>query len=370
MNQSPVKLPKWLRNGLMFPLFFLNGWLFVLFVNYLQPMVSIFFLSVILAILLDYPMQFLQRRRLPRIWSLTIVLLVGLLLIICLSLLIIPALIKQIVDFIDFLPKSLASASGLVNIISDLPISDQLGIDLTQFEQELTQRLTGILQSLFSGVLGLFLGGLNSGLTLFFILVLTIFLLIGGETAWNGAMNWFSPWWQNHLRSNVPVKLRRFIGGQVMISVGFSFVLAVIFILIGVPLGLMFGFLIGMASLLPFMGAVAQVSVSVFLMLQDVGIGLQVFFIALILGQIVDSIVVPKVMEDLVGVNPIWLLFAVFLGSKLGGFVGILLAVPVASIIKDIVDDMLGITETKEQLESVTVAVPEEEVDPDTNSDL
>ena len=93
MNKSPLQLPKWLRNGLMFPLFFLNGWLFILFVKYLQPMVSIFFLSVILAILLDYPMQFLQRRRLPRTWSLTVVLLVGLILIICSGLLIIPALI-------------------------------------------------------------------------------------------------------------------------------------------------------------------------------------------------------------------------------------------------------------------------------------
>ena len=249
------------------------------------------------------------------------------------------------------MPKSLESASGLVNIISDLPIYQKLGVDLSQFQQELTQRLTGILQSLFGGVLGLFLGGLNSGLTLFFIIVLTIFLLISGETAWNGAMNWFSPWWQSRLRSTVPMKLRKFIGGQVMIAVGFSFALAVIFTLIGVPLGLMFGFLVGMASLFPFMGAIAQVSVSLFLMLQDVGIGLQVFVIALVLGQIVDNVVTPKIMGQLVGVNPIWLFFAVFIGGKLGGFVGILLAVPVASIIKDIVDDMLKISQGNEELE-------------------
>ncbi|MGK7922014.1 MAG: AI-2E family transporter [Trichodesmium sp.] len=362
MNKSSLKLPKWLRNGLMFPLFFLNGWLFIIFLNYLQPMVSIFFLSVILAILLDYPMQFLQRRKLPRAWSLTIVLLIGLLLIIGLGLLVIPALVKQIGDFISLLPKSLESASGLVNLIQDLPASEQLGIDWSQLQQELTQRLTSILKSLFSGFLGIFMGGLNSGLTLFFIIVLTIFLLIGGEQAWNGAMNWFSPWWQSRLRGVVPMKLRRFIGGQVMIAVSFSFALAVIFTLIGVPAGLMFGFLIGMASLFPFMGAIAQVSVSLFIMLQDVTSGLQVFLIALVLGQIVDNVVTPKVMGELVGVNPIWLLFAVFIGGKLAGFVGILLAVPVASIIKDIVDDMLGLTPEKEklELERAVAKVPED----------
>ena len=47
-------------------------------------------------------------------------------------------------------------------------------------------------------------------------------------------------------------------------------------------------------------------------------------------------------MSGIVGVNPIWVIIAVFMGAKLGGLVGILIAVPVASIIKDVVDDLLA----------------------------
>jgi predicted PurR-regulated permease PerM len=44
----------------------------------------------------------------------------------------------------------------------------------------------------------------------------------------------------------------------------------------------------------------------------------------------------------MVGVSPIWVIIAVFMGAKLGGLVGILIAVPVASIIKDVVDELLA----------------------------
>jgi predicted PurR-regulated permease PerM len=64
--------------------------------------------------------------------------------------------------------------------------------------------------------------------------------------------------------------------------------------------------------------------------------------IALVLGQILDEVILPKVIGGIVGVNPIWLIIAVFLGARLGGVMGILLAVPVASVIKDLVDDMIA----------------------------
>ena len=79
---------------------------------------------------------------------------------------------------------------------------------------------------------------------------------------------------------------------------------------------------------------------------------LEVFIIALVLGQIVDNVVVPRVMIGLVGVNPIWLLVAVFLGAKLKGIMGILLAVPIARAIENIGDD-LKVEQRLKQTETV-----------------
>ena len=342
-----LQFPLWLRNTLLFPLVFLNLWLLTLSIDYLQPLLSIVLVSIILAIVLDFPIKFLQGQGMPRALSLSLVLLLGFGLVALLGLLIVPALIQQVREFIDLLPQWVASADALFEWFDNSPVAPQLsqyGLDLDQIEAQALQQITRALRILSGSLLSVLAGSFSGGLTVFFVVILTIFLLTSGEAAWKGMISWFSPWWQERLQSRIPSKFKRFIGGQVVIALSFSVTLSVIFTFLKVPLGLLFGFLIGMASLFPFMGAVSQTAVSLFLMLQDLGTGLEVFAIAFILGQILDNAIVPKVMSGIVGINPIWVIIAVFMGAKLGGLVGILIAVPVASIIKDLVDEVLGRT--------------------------
>jgi predicted PurR-regulated permease PerM len=348
MMPKPSLLPRWLRNTLIFPLLFLNGWLLTLTINYLQPMVSMVLMAIILAIVLDYPVKFLQSRGLSRPISLALVVLMAIVLLPLLGFLLVPALIQQLGDFINQLPEWVSSANGLFEWLNNLPITQALGIDFSLIEAQLTRQFTSLIRALGSTLVGLLVGGFSGGLKVFFIIVLTIFMLTSGGQAWAGMMGWLSPWWRERLATRVPYKFRRFITGQMMLATGFGVVLAIIFTLLRVPLALMFAFLIGMASLFPFMGAIAQTTISLFVMLHDFGTGLQVFAIALILGQILDEVILPKVMGGIVGVNPIWLIISVFIGARLGGVVGILIAVPVASIIKEVVNDLLAESGTGE----------------------
>lgn len=341
-TQRILVLPRWLRNTLIFPLLFLNGWMFSLLIDYLQPMISILLMSIVLAIVLDYPVRLLQRRGLSRGISLTLVIVIAVGLLPILGFLVIPALIQQLGDFLNQLPQWISSANGLLHWLGELPVIQALGLNFNQIETQLTTQLTGLLRTLSSTILGLLLGSFSGGLKVFFMIVLTIFMVIKGGRAWNGMMTWLPPWWRQRIETRVPFKFRRFITGQMLLATGFGVVLAVIFTLLRVPLGVMFAFLIAMGSLFPFMGAVTQTSVSLFVMLHDFGIGLQVFVIALVLGQILDEVICPKVMGDIVGVNPIWLIISVFLGAQLGGIMGILLAVPIASVIKDLADAMIA----------------------------
>ncbi|MGF1568507.1 MAG: AI-2E family transporter [Nodosilinea sp.] len=342
MIQKVQPVPRWLRNSLLFPLFFLNGWLFTLLIAYLQPMVTLVLLAIILAFVLDFPIQFLQRRGLLRLWSVVLVVLGGLALLLLLGVLVIPVLIQQTGDFLNLLPQWASTTNGLFEQLSRLPASQILGLDFTQLEAQLTSQLGGLLRTIGSSLLGILIGGFSGGLKAFFVFVLTVFMLTKGAKAWEGMMGWLSPWWRERLEMRVPFKVRRFIGGQIILATGFAVVLAVIFSIIKVPLALVFACLIGLGSLFPFMGAIVQTSVSLFLMIHNLGIGLQVFVIALVLGQILDEVILPKFMGDLVGVNPIWLIISVFIGAKLGGVVGILVAVPVASIIKELVTEIIA----------------------------
>jgi predicted PurR-regulated permease PerM len=343
-SQRELILPRWLRNTLIFPLLFLNGWMFSLLVDYLQPMISILLMSIILAIVLDYPVQILQRRGLARIWSLTIVIAIAVGLLPILGFIVVPLLIQQLNSFLNQLPQWVSSANGLLQFLDEIPGFQTLGISLSQFEAQLTAQMITLVRSLGGTLLSLLVGSFSGGLKVFFMIVLTVFMLAKGGKAWNGMMSWLPPWWRDRITTQVPYKFRRFITGQITLAFGFAIVLAIIFSFLRVPLAIMFAFLIALGSLFPFMGAITQTSVSFFVMLHNFTIGLQVFVIALVLGQILDEVILPKVIGDIVGVNPIWLIISVFLGARLGGVMGILLAVPIASVIKDVVDDLMADT--------------------------
>lgn len=342
MNPKALVYPRWLRNALLFPLFFLNGWLFILLINFLQPLVTMVLIAILLAIVLDYPVQALQRRGAPRSVSLTVVVVVAIAAISIGGFLILPILVGQIGDFLNQLPQWATSTDGLFSWLDSLPIVQNLGLSFSDRQAELVRQMTGVMRTLGTTLLGLLAGGVSSGFKVFFVIVLTVFMLTKGGRAWAGMMSWLSPWWRSRLETRVPYKFRRFISVQVMLATGFGLLLAVIFTLIRVPLALMFAMLIGMGSLFPFMGAFAQTTVSLFVMFHDLNTGIQVFIIALVLGQILDEIILPKVMGDLIGVNPIWLIISVFIGARLGGVMGILIAVPIASVIKEIVIDMIA----------------------------
>lgn len=342
IGQWEIIFPRWLRNTLIFPLLFLNGWALTLLVDYLQPMISIALMSIILAIVLDYPVQFLIRRGVPRLWSLTSVIIIAVGLLPILGFIVVPLLIQQLSAFLNQLPQWVSSANGLLQFIDELPLFQSLGISLSQVEAELTAQMITLARNLGSTLVGLLVSSFSGGLKVFFMIVLTIFMLIKGGRAWAGMMRWLPPWWRDRIETRVPYKFRRFITGQVALAFGFGVVLSVIFSILRVPLAIMFAFLIALGSLFPFMGAITQTSVSLFVMLHSFTIGLQVFIIALVLGQILDEVILPKVLGDIVGVNPIWLIISVFLGARLGGIMGILLAVPISSVIKDLVDDAMA----------------------------
>jgi predicted PurR-regulated permease PerM len=108
--------------------------------------------------------------------------------------------------------------------------------------------------------------------------------------------------------------------------------------LLNVPFGLLFGLVIGLVSIIPFGGTVAVAGISTLLAFQNVWLGLKVLGVAVVLGQINDNLVAPRLIGGITGLNPAIIILALLVGAKFGGFLGLLLAVPTASFTKKIVD--------------------------------
>ncbi len=377
MASSPSSTPKpessthalkpftqWLRVGLLFPLGFLNGWLLLLLVDNIQPLFNILLTSTLLAFLLDFPIRFLEGRGLHRGWAVGVVLVLAVIVLTAIGIILIPILIKQLSDLISQLPSWASELESKVRELEQQwrPLQ-RSEFDLSRQQEAIIEQLQEALRSASGTFLSILSGTFQNTLNLFFTLVLTVFLLLGGETAWDGILKWLPPWWRTQISVHAPVKLRTFIGGQVAIAVGFGAVLAVAFTVLNIPLGLLFGFIIGLGSLIPFLGAVTQISVSLFLTIQNFWAGIKVFAIAFVIGQVVDQVVSPRVMGSIVGLNPVWVLISVFIGFRLAGVLGALLAVPVASIVKTIADEVLKSREQMEYSRAENLPSPEPEIE-------
>ena len=136
-------------------------------------------------------------------------------------------------------------------------------------------------------------------------------------------------------------KLAGFVRGQVLICTIQGLFFGIGLQLIGLPFGFLLGMMIGVLSLIPVVGGLMGMALALLLSLLHFGLGGWVPY-ALILGLFIigsvleSTVLTPKLMGDNVGLHPIWVIFALMAGGTLAGVVGMLLAVPVAAILSEL----------------------------------
>src|SRR5690606_11180848 len=129
--------------------------------------------------------------------------------------------------------------------------------------------------------------------------------------------------------------LAAFIRGQGMVCLILGVYYMVALMLVGLPFGLVVGAIAGALTFIPYVGALVGGGLAIGLALfQFWGDWLWIIAVAAIfqIGQLVEgNILTPKLVGESVGLHPVWLLFALAAFGALFGFVGLLVAVPVAA---------------------------------------
>lgn len=340
MLQSITKLPlsRLVSWGLLFPIIFLNGWLLLVLAQELQPLLSILIAATLLAFLLDYPIRFLMGRGVSRGIAIGLVLLLFLLVLVVLGLFLIPLILKQANELLTKLPEWIKSGQQQLISLEDWAIAQQLQIDLSGAINQLVARLTTGLRALTSQAFGIVFGAIGSVVNVFLTLVFTIFLVLRGEKLWAGILGWFPSQWNVLIRESLPENFERYIAGQVTIAAIVGLVQTTTLVILRVPLPQLFGIGIGVATLIPFGGTVTIITVSSLLALQNFWLGFKVLLVAISINWAIENILAPRVVGELTGLNPVWMLISLDLGLKLGGALGLVIAVPIASFIKATVD--------------------------------
>lgn len=103
-----------------------------------------------------------------------------------------------------------------------------------------------------------------------------------------------------------------------------SLALIFTFWVLQIPFGVLFGLAIGIASLIPFGEILSITSVSLLLAAQNIWLGVKVLLVAIVLSQINDTIVAPRSIGNITGLNPALLVVVLLIGGKFGGVLGLL----------------------------------------------
>ncbi len=325
----------------------LRFWLILLAVTLvcvylLRSVLLPFVAGMAVAYLLDPICDRLENWKLSRTWATSIVTVVFVLVCILVLLLVIPAVVGQIATLIERAPDYLAAIQREVSALVEM-LRDRIDAGT---EEKIRTVLGGSADKIFAWVTEV-LGGIISGGVAFFnfvaLMVITpvvaFYLLRDWDRMVAKADDWLPRKHQETIRrlaQEVDETLAGFLRGQGMVCLSLAVFYALGLTLAGLDFGLVVGLIAGFLSFIPYVGSLVGLVLSVGLALAQfdswisVGIVAVIFFI----GQAVEgNVLTPKLVGEKVGLHPVWVMFALLAGGALFGFVGVLLAVPVAAIV-------------------------------------
>lgn len=254
-----------------------------------------------------------------------------------------------------------------------------LGSDVDSMLASLSDEILGKVKGAASGIL-------RSGFALFNIVTLLLispvvafYLLRDWDLIVAKVDSWLPPSNAQIIReqfTKVDEVLAGFVRGQLLVSTTMGVLYGVGWSLAGLEFGVVLGVLAGVMSFVPFVGALFAAIVAVAIAIGQWGfdpmhVG-SVALVFMVVQTIEGGFLTPRLVGERVGLHPVWVLFAVMAGGEIMGFLGVLIAVPVAAamavLVRFWIDRYLEHYEIKLKPESIVANIEEAEKS-DSNPD-
>lgn len=329
---------RYLLYGLSGPVIVLNLWVLGQVFKYFEGLITFTILSAILALILDYLVRLFERFRLSRTQAVLVVLLLFLALMVILGFTLIPIVIGQATQLVQGLPGLLEAGdrnfTGLRRFINqyDLPldidqISSQINRQLQEIVANLPELAINTLGQIFASIL---------------LIVLAFYMLLYGERCWKGVINLLPTKLGQALSTSLKQQFHQFFLSQLLLAWVMVMFLIPTFLILQIKFALLLVLIIGLLQVIPLFGATIGIGLITLLVLGLQGYfpAIQVVVASVFFQQITDNIIAPRLRGDFTGLNPIWIIIALLIGGRVAGFIGVVLAMPVAATIKSTIETM------------------------------
>ncbi|MGL1920435.1 MAG: AI-2E family transporter [Hyphomicrobiales bacterium] len=322
---------------------------FLLFLNVFSSIMLPFVAGMAIAYFLDPMADKLEEWGLSRVIATTVIMSIFSLFVVLAFLLIVPLLFSQLAQLLQEIPgyidtlQVLAETKGKAlfgelyeKYLGSTDTTGELSKQVGSIASKIASIGSALIAKVWSGGMAFF-----SFLSLLIVTPVVAFYLLND---WDRMLAIIASWVPlNHkqtvttLTRDMSSVLAGFIRGQGSVCLILAIYYAVCLSLVGLNFGLVIGIVAGIISFIPFVGAIVGLVLSVGLALVQfwpdyflIGIVALIFAV----GQFLEgNILTPKLVGRHIGLHPVWLMFALFAFGVLFGFVGLLLAVPIAAMI-------------------------------------
>lgn len=308
----------------------------------LAPILLPFLSAAVLAYIAD-PLADKLEKKMSRTLAVSVVFFTLSLVAVLFLLIVLPLLEKQVVVLAEKLPLYIDRAQNYL-----LPLlKEQLGVDIATFDLNVLKKSLsdywktagGIAANVISSISrsGLILIGWIANFTL--MLVVTFYLL----RDWDSLVAKIHALIPRKNEKTIVVLAKEsdevlgaFFRGQMLVMFVLSIVYTIGLMFVGLDTALLIGGLSGMVSFVPYLGFIIGIvvaSIAALMQFQEIT---PLFYIAMVFltGQLLEGMLLtPWLVGDKIGLHPVAVIFAVLAGGQLFGFVGVLLALPVAAVI-------------------------------------
>lgn len=320
----------------------------VLFVtNYLSSVLLPFFIAWFFAYLLYPVVKFIENKLHVKVRALSIIIamLLAIGVIGGVIWMIIPPMIDQFDKLGDVLTKWLhqtTHTNNLTALIKDWIQENQGQIEKFMKSKDFSDAIKCAMPKVFSVVgqtANIILSIIASMITLLYM----FFILLDYETL---TANWIRifpkksrPFW-HELMKDVEREMNNYIRGQGMVALCMGIMFCIGFTIIGFPMAIGLGILIGIMDLVPYLHTFALIPTAFLAMLKAADTGQNfwlvfglAFLVFCVVQIITDMVVTPKIMGKAMGLNPAILLLSLSVWGALLGFIGLIVALPLTTLL-------------------------------------
>lgn len=308
-----------------------------------RHVLALLFLAIVISSALDAPLNYLEKRRIPRIVGLIFIAVAGVSIVVLLFYTILPLAVFEIKHIADNFSKVAASFGTFFGIST---FFQNINLSLNDIASEI---ITGdisfptLLSTIFENIL-----------MIITVIVISFYLALyrdGVEGFLKAVLPYEYEKYVVDLFYRTRKRIAKWLEGQIILSLIIAITTFIGLKALGVNYALVLSVLTAVLEIIPFVGPVIAGLIAILIAVsQSTTLAVYVLILFVVIHQLESHLLVPVIMRKTTGIHPVIVAISILAGWQIYGIIGVILAIPTVVLLEELIDDYAKVKSRQQRL--------------------